>query len=119
MPDQPGLPQNGSGRWTGGSSHHPSALRLTNDYHCVDTVVVRLCCVGSPLSDREQVLKRSSGTPALKWSRLEPFVCNPVLAGDVMSTRTGWEAAVSYDWHGSDSWCVRAQSVIHVESGFK
>ena len=55
--DQPGLPQNGSRRWTGGSRRRPRALRLTTDDHCVDTVGVRLCCVGSPLPDREKVVQ--------------------------------------------------------------
>ena len=55
--DQAGLPQNGSGRWTGGSRRRPRALRLTTDDHCVDTVGVRLCCVGSPLPDREKVVQ--------------------------------------------------------------
>jgi hypothetical protein len=33
--------------------------------------------------------KRPTRTPALKWSCLKPFVCNCVLASDVLSTRTG------------------------------
>ena len=55
--DQPGLPSNGSGRWTGGSRRRPRARRLTTDYHCFNTVGVRLCYVGSPLSDREKVVQ--------------------------------------------------------------
>ena len=52
LPDQPGLPQNGSGRWTGGPRRRPRALRLTTDDRCVDTAGVWPCCVGAPLSDR-------------------------------------------------------------------
>ena len=69
--DQPGLPQNGSGRWTGGSRRRPRALRLTTDDHCVDAVGVRLCCVGSPLPDREKVVR----------TRLVSFLTQPVLCG--------------------------------------
>jgi hypothetical protein len=34
-------------------------------------------------------LKRPSCTPAVNWSHLEPFVCNCMLAGDVLSVRGG------------------------------
>ena len=69
--DQPGLPQNGSGRWTGGSRRRPRALRLTNDGYCVDIAGAEPCCVGVPLSDRaSRWLKRSFPTPRRTRRRL-------------------------------------------------
>lgn len=43
-----------------------------------------------------QQLKRQQYTPASKSSRLELVVCDCVLAGNVLSTRAGSEAAVRY-----------------------
>ena len=57
VPDQPVFTPIGSGRRTGGSRRRLRAIRLTTDDHCVDTVGVRLCCVGSPLPDREKVVQ--------------------------------------------------------------
>ena len=53
LPDQPGLPSNGSERWTGGSRHRPRLIRLTNDGHCMDDAGAWPCCVGMSLSNRK------------------------------------------------------------------
>jgi hypothetical protein len=46
LPDQSGLPQIGSGRWTGGSRRRPRALRIATDGHCIDAAGAGPCRVG-------------------------------------------------------------------------
>jgi hypothetical protein len=89
VPDQPGSPSIGSGRWTGGSRRRQRLVKIAlTDTTWMTWVLghaawVCLCQIAS------QQLKRPSYTAALKSSRLELFVCNCVLAGDVLRTRAG------------------------------
>ena len=53
LPDQPGSPSIGSGRWTGGSRHHPRLIRLATDGYFMDDVGAWPCCVGMSLSNRK------------------------------------------------------------------
>lgn len=49
--------------------------------------------------------------PTSRWSRLELFVCDCVLAGVVLSAQAGQGAVDMYGWRENGGWCVRAVSV--------
>ena len=111
LPDQPGSPSIGSGRWTGGSRHRPRLIRLV----LMDTLWmtwvlghaawVCLCQIAS------QQFKRPSPTPAPKSSRLEMYVCNCVLSGVMLSAQAGRRAIDRYVRRGNAGRCVRALGV--------
>ena len=56
LPDQPGSPSIGSGRWTGGSCRRPRVLRIISNDHCVDAVGILPSCESAPQSGREKVI---------------------------------------------------------------
>jgi hypothetical protein len=58
---------------------------------CVYAACVFLCQIS------RKWLKRPSLRPALKWSRLEPYVCNCALARDLLGGRAGWKDVIRYD----------------------
>ena len=53
LPDQPGSPSIGSGRWTGGSRRRPRLFKLATDCYCMDAAAAWPCCVGMSLSNRK------------------------------------------------------------------
>ena len=88
--DQTGLPQIGVGLSIGGSRHHPCPLRLVDGGSTIDAASAVACCVGAPLSDRQKAVQNPPLlTPGAKRCQVELFVCNCVLAGDVLSTQAG------------------------------
>ena len=96
LPDQPGSPSIGSGRWTGGSRHHPRLVRLANDRHFMDAVGAWPCCVGMSLSNRKSAAQT---------------LCNCVLSGVMLSAQAGRGAVYMYVRRGNDGRCVRALGV--------
>ena len=89
LPDQQGSPAIGSGRWTGGSRRRPRLInlqRIDNSWMMWVSGGATWACVCQIAS---QQLERPSLTPAPKSSRLELYVCNCVLAGNVLSTWAG------------------------------
>ena len=69
LPDQPGSPSIGSGRWTGGSRRRPHLIRLATGGHCMDDVGAWPCCVGMSLSNRKSAAQNG---PLPRLPKIEP-----------------------------------------------
>eukprot|EP01043_Picozoa_sp_COSAG02_P027512 COSAG02_NODE_1628_length_11586_cov_3.954644_4_plen_257_part_00 len=69
LPDQPGSPSIGSGRWTGGSRRRPHLIRLANGRHFMDDVGAWPCCVGMSLSNRKSTAQNG---PLPRLPKIEP-----------------------------------------------
>ena len=57
LPDQPGSPSIGSGRWTGGSRRRPHLVRLATGENLMDDAGAWPCCVGVSLSNRKSAAR--------------------------------------------------------------
>ena len=111
LPDQPGLPSIGSGRWTGGSRRRPRLIRLATDGHAMDDAGAWPCCVGMSLSNRKSAAQTALFHACPKSSRLEMYVCNCVLSGVMLSAQAGRGAVDMYVRRRNDGRCVRALGV--------
>ena len=82
LPDQPGWPSIGSGRWTGGSRHRPRLIRLATDGHFMDDTGAWPGCVGTCLSNRKSAPQTALSNACLK---IEPSRGVDVLAVAVLT----------------------------------
>eukprot|EP01043_Picozoa_sp_COSAG02_P037495 COSAG02_NODE_2819_length_7966_cov_42.870726_2_plen_208_part_00 len=57
LPDQPGSPSIGSGRWTGGSRRRPHLVRLATGENLMGDAGAWPCCVGVSLSNRKSAAR--------------------------------------------------------------
>jgi hypothetical protein len=71
LPNQPGSPSIGSGRWTGGSRRRPRLIRLATDGNFMDDAGSWPCCVGTCLSNRKSAAQTalSHACPQIEPSR--------------------------------------------------